>query len=130
MQEQTQRQSLTITDYDLTALLAFAKDGKCSQQVVDAVKKAAAIQARSNDAERALGEIDRQTSEIAADQGRIRNNMNSVDRNSDLYRRYVTKLNEQESSLERLAADRAKAEQARLSAEKELRDYLRDLDVE
>lgn len=130
VQEQTQRSSLALTALDMTELLAYAKDGKASPAVVDAVKKAAAIVARVNEADRGLARIEAQRNEITSDQGRIRNNMSSIDRNSELYRRYTTKLNEQEGTLEGLAGERIKVEETRMTAEKELIEYLRDLDVE
>ncbi len=130
VQEQTQRQSLALTSLDLTELLAYAKDGKASPAVVEAVKKAGAIVARVNEADHGLARIETQRSDISNDQSRIRNNMTTIDRNSELYRRYTTKLNEQESALEGLAAERIKTEELKAAAEKELRDYLRDLDVE
>jgi hypothetical protein len=98
--------------------------------VVEAVKKAGAIVARVNEADHGLARIETQRSDISNDQSRIRNNMTTIDRNSELYRRYTTKLNEQESALEGLAAERIKTEELKAAAEKELRDYLRDLDVE
>lgn len=130
VQEQTRTSGVALVDYDLPTLLTYAKQGKASQSVVDAVKKAAAIQSRVLDRERAVLEFEARMSEITSEQNRIRSNMQSVDRNSDLYRRYATKLNEQETELENLRTQRDEARKARNDAEAELREYLRDLDVE
>lgn len=130
VQEQTQMEQIGLVNVSLDQLLIYAKDGKTSPAVIDAVKKAAAMQAKVSEIAQRLARVEEQRQEISGDQSRIRNNMTSIDRNSELYRRYTTKLNEQESVLEKLAAERIEAEEAKNAAEKELRDYLRDLDVE
>jgi hypothetical protein len=56
--------------------------------------------------------------------------MNSLDRNSDLYKRYVTKFNEQETKMENLLeSDDATLVKLR-TAEKDLNDFLSKLTVE
>ncbi|MBL8744869.1 MAG: hypothetical protein JNK58_00780 [Phycisphaerae bacterium] len=130
VQEQGRVQQYTLIDYDLNTLLAYSKQGKASPAVADAMKKAAAINARIREQSRRIDDLESRRHEIAGEQDRIRSNMNSLDRNSDLYRRYTSKLNEQETQVEGLLSQRDEAQTARLAAEKELRDYLRDLDVE
>ena len=56
--------------------------------------------------------------------------MSSVDRTSDLYRRYVTKLSEQEGRLETLQANRAERQATLESQRTDLNNNLRGLNVE
>ena len=56
---------------------------------------------------------DLQVTQLAAEQDRIRKNMNALDRTSPLYKRYVGELNAQET---RIAALRASAQSARAAA--------------
>jgi hypothetical protein len=56
--------------------------------------------------------------------------MQSVSRDTELYKRYTTKLNDQESRLEQLVGERAKAQQAVDSAKAAFDDYIRNLNVE
>ncbi|MEI6518852.1 MAG: hypothetical protein WCO98_02225 [bacterium] len=68
--------------------------------------------------------------QITDEQNRIRQNMNALDRNSDLYKRYVTKFNEQETKMENLLeSDDATLVKLR-TAEKDLNDFLSKLTVE
>ncbi|MDX2116027.1 MAG: hypothetical protein SFZ24_10490 [Planctomycetota bacterium] len=127
--EQVRSEQATLAEFGLETLLVYAKQGKASQAVVDAFKKAASIQARVQEAQRVQQSLDVRRAGIREDQERIRQNMNSVDRNSDLYRRYVAKFSEQETELERVAAEWQAAEQTKRAAEEELRAFLRDLDV-
>jgi chromosome segregation ATPase len=129
VREQPRTQSFALVECDLPSLLAYAKEGKASQAVVDAVKKAAAINARAQEQQRTVREIEARMNELREEQSRIRSNMNSLDRNSDLYRRYTTKLGEQESQVEAWMQQRDAAQAAQRAAEEELRAYLRDLDV-
>lgn len=130
VQERIERQSIAVTSFDLPTIVAYHRQGKLSDKVLETFRTVAQKQAAINDTERAIAEIDRQLNTISADQGRIRSNMSSIDRTSDLYRRYMTKLTEQESELENLTTRRAEA-QATLEAQRaDLAAFLRDLDAD
>ncbi len=128
--EQPRVQTYALIDYDINTFLAYAKQGKASKAVADAMSKAAAINARIQEQARTIADLESRHNEIAEEQARIRHNMNALDRNSDLYRRYTSKLNEQETQVESLMSQRDEAETQKTAAEKELRDFIRDLDVE
>ncbi|MCS7306887.1 MAG: hypothetical protein NZ602_17480, partial [Thermoguttaceae bacterium] len=60
---------------------------------------------------------------------RIRQNMAQLDRTSDLYKRYVQKLTEQEDQTDKIRAEiKALTEQIN-AAKKKLDDYLMSLEV-
>jgi hypothetical protein len=130
VQEWLQSQSLTLLDYDLNSLLGYAKSGKVSQAVVDAFRKAAAMQADIQASERRLAQLDQERQAIDADQARIRQNMGSIDRQSEYYTRLLKKLNDQETRLEEIKSTREE-EQTTLNGLREaLNQYLRTLNVE
>jgi hypothetical protein len=130
VQEHTEIQSIGITQYDFNTLLAYAREGKVSQKVIDAVKRAADMQAAINDTQRRMAQLQQERQTIDQDQNRIRQNMSSVSHDTDLYRRYMTKLNEQESRMEAIR-DQLEKEQETLNRQQaELQNYLRDLTVE
>jgi hypothetical protein len=66
---------------------------------------------------------------IEREQVRIRENMERIDRQSDLYKRYVLKLTSQEDQLENLRAqlEKLKAEEQKQRAS--LEEYLLSLDL-
>ncbi len=118
-----------VTSVDLDRLLLFVQEGRASQGVLEAVKKAASMQSRINGIERALRELDRERQEIANDQSRIRQNMQRIDRQSDLYARYLRKMTAQEDRLETIAEERASLQSELDATRRELNAYLQDLDV-
>jgi len=130
VQERTESQAIAVTSFDMETLLRFHKDGKLSNAVLKAVQDVATKQSGINTAEREIAELDRQKSEIDAEQSRIRENMGKIDRASQLYTRYMTKLGDQENSLEDLR-ERRKTAQTRLEGLRvELNNFLRNLNAE
>ncbi len=128
--ERTMRQSMGVLDMDMTSLIAFHRDGKLSSAAIEAVRKAAGMQAAINETDRQINALNEQTRAITAEQSRIRGNMGTVERTSQLYTRYVTKLNEQETELEDIN-DRRNAAQEKLEQQRrEFNEYLRGLNVE
>jgi chromosome segregation ATPase len=68
-------------------------------------------------------------SEITAEHGRIRENMQRLPQNSDLYTRYVKKLDQQETDLERLRKEIEAAKNNEDEQRRELQTYVANLDV-
>jgi hypothetical protein len=130
VQEHTDRQSVAITGIDMPTLLAYSKNGKVSKAVIDAVQEAARRQGLVGDQERRMQALDAERGTITQDQTRIRENMKTVDKASDLYSRYVKKLGEQESRLEEITTRREEAQREMERLRGELESYLRDLNVE
>lgn len=128
--ERTIRQSMGVLDVNMPSLLAFHRDGKLSDKALEAVRKAAGMQAAINDTERQINQLNEQTGAISAEQNRIRENMGKVERTSELYKRYVTKLNDQETQLENINEQRTAAQQKLEQQRREFNDYLRGLNVE
>jgi hypothetical protein len=130
VQERTEMQSTGITSMDMPTLLSFHKNGKLSDAVLAAVRDVGKRQSDINTAERDIAELDRQKTEIDAEQSRIRENMAKIDRNSQLYTRYMTKLSDQENTLETLRDQRKAANTKLESLRNELNNFLRTLNVE
>jgi hypothetical protein len=130
VQERVERQSIAVASYDLPTLLAYTREGKVSQKVVDAVREAARLQAAVGDTQQAVARLDQERQGIEQDQARIRQNMQSIARDTELYRRYTTKLNEQETRLEQIGTEREKALAAVRQAQAALDAYVRGLNIE
>lgn len=128
--ERTEFTSLAVADFDLPTLLVYAREGKASPAVTEAVKKAAELQAKVNEAKREMSKLASERDEITRDQSRIRENMSRIDTASDLHARYMKKLNEQESRLEDILSRAEDVESRRQAAERELSVYLSTLNVE
>ncbi len=67
---------------------------------------------------------------IDQEQTRIRQNMAQLDRNTDLYQRYVKKFGEQEDEVDRLRVDIRRLEAEEAKARQGLDEYLVGLSLE
>ncbi|HRQ73044.1 MAG TPA: hypothetical protein PLU35_08460 [Phycisphaerales bacterium] len=129
-QQVVQSQRLELLSYDLPTLLAHQQAGRASAKVVEAFREAARRQALVQDAERTIARLQNERNEINTDQQRVRQNMQTVDRQSDLYTRYVKRLSDQETRLEQIGAEITQATNERERLRAELAAYLRSLNVE
>ena len=124
----SERMALFASDANTIAAFIDTKDLKPA--VKDALVRTRGFIDAVNHAEHARENVHQQLKAIAEDQERIRRNVNSVDRSSYYAKRLMTKLNEQETTLDQL---RVKDEQllADINAKrKELADYVSNLTVE
>lgn len=129
-QERTRYENLELLRFDLATLLRYSREGKVSDEVVDAFREAQRLQALVFESERELARLEQERNEISQDQNRIRQNMGAIDRNSDLYATYMQKLTQQETRLEEIRTAIESAQQSRDQRQRELERYIRDLDVE
>jgi hypothetical protein len=130
VQEHTELQSVAVVSYDLPTLAAYVQQGKASKAVLDAVRKAADMQGAINDTEHRIQLLDQERTSIDQDQTRIRQNMAPMPKDSELYRRYMTKLNDQESRLETIRDQREKEQKTLQQQRSDLDAYVRGLNVE
>ncbi len=127
--ERVWSQSLSVADLAIDELLSYTRNGKASKAVVEAVSTAATMKGRILDLSERIERLNSEAAEITNEQNRIRSNMNSIDRRSDLYERYMTKLNEQETRLEDIRELRQNVQLQLDAATNELRMFLNDLNV-
>lgn len=109
--------------------LAYAGNAELDSEL----KKAFAEMARLRDVvdgyQRQLHDLESERQRIHEEQKRIRDNLARVPHNSDLQKRYLAKLNEQESALEVLLEEAETVRQALDEAERALGDYIRGLEL-
>lgn len=129
-QQIVQSQRLELLSYDLPTLLGHQQAGRASAKVVEAFREAARRQGLVQEAERTIARLQNERNEINSDQQRVRQNMQTVDRQSDLYTRYVKRLSDQETRLEQIGAEITQATNDRERLRAELLAYLRGLNVE
>lgn len=124
---QTERLAMLTTDTNI--LDVSVQRMEISQAVRDAVGKAVQMKRASIDVERQIAVRTQQIAEIAAEQARMRENMKTVAPSTQYYDRLLAKLNEQESSIERLQKERDDLTAKRDSLRRELSEYLDALSV-
>ncbi len=119
-----------INDQSIDWMVSYSTDTAVSDKVKLALKQIIEMKKNITVLRQTQQDNRVQRQQIVDEQNRIRQNMNSLDRNSDLYKRYVTKFNEQETKMENLLeSDDATLVKLRL-AEKDLTDFLSKLTID
>jgi len=125
----TTRSTYELSSYRSDWIALYLQRGEMSQRVADAINKAAEMQREVRALEQRLEQLERDRSEIFEDQERVRRNMNSVDRNSEIYARYLRNFTEQEDRLEELRAQRDATERELEQKRNELRRFVSGLEL-
>lgn len=128
-EQSVQSQEIYMVGTEQTQLLAYSKTAELPAAVRAALAKAAQLKGVESEMQRQVNDHNRQMSEIGVEQGRIRENMKTVGQTSQYYQRLLTKLNDQESAIEKLQRERDDLTAKRDAAMKELEDYLRGLTI-
>ena len=121
---------ITLTSADPGQLLMYAKTGELSKSVRDALARAIELRQRVADVERQINDRAQQLGQITQEQTRIREDMKAVAQSTSYYARLLAKLNDQESTIERLQKERDDLLSRRDQQKKELDDYLTNLVVD
>ena len=114
---------------NLSNLLYYSQQGEIPPPVREALAKAAALQGAAAETERAMNERNAQVNAITAEQGRLRENLKTVDKGSAYATRLLKKLDDQESQIEGF---RREAEALRVKLEdqrRQLGEYLKGMNV-
>jgi hypothetical protein len=129
-EEYTQSETVAMTSATIDMLIAYNRNGEIPKTVRDAIARAAQLRQAVADADRDVNVRSQQIADITAEQNRIRENMKTVAQNTQYYERLLSKLNEQESSIENLQRERAALIVKRDAARRTLDDYLNTLTIE
>jgi len=98
--------------------------------VKDALGRLLEMQRRLATINAKIKSLQQRLQEIAQDQDRIRKNLGQIDAASTLAKRYLEKLQQQETEIERLQAELKQARATQQQAQQELDDYLSGLTIE
>ncbi|MBX3406259.1 MAG: hypothetical protein KF869_05790 [Phycisphaeraceae bacterium] len=123
-------QSFGVLDMDVPTAIAHRQNGRISEAVLGALRRAADLQAAVNETERRIRGLNEQTAAIGAEQARIRENLARLGQGSALADRYIAKLNDQETELEGIASRRTEAQSLLDQQRRALNEYIRGLNVE
>jgi hypothetical protein len=128
-EEQIVSQQLALSNLDTPTILAFSNQKEVSPQVKAAlqevIKRKQALEKVAAERQR----LEAQISSITEEQNRIRQNMAQLDRNTDLYKRYVQKFGTQEDAVEKMRGQIQTLTSQEADLRKSLDDYLIGLDV-
>jgi hypothetical protein len=128
-QEFVQNETVSLTDGDLPQLLSYSSTGEMPKSIRDALNEAIRLKQAVAELDGQVNARTQQIGEITAEQNRIRENMKILPPNGQYYDRLLTKLNEQESTIEKLQTERKELTARRNAAQQELERYLETLNV-
>jgi len=122
-------QTVALTGQGKDFYLAYAGNGELNDRMRQALGKMAELRDVVDAHQRELQELEAQRNVIHEEQRRIRDNLARIPRDSDLYKRYLEKLDAQEDKLERILASTEDTQDALDAATTALGDYIRGLDM-
>jgi hypothetical protein len=111
-------------------LLFYRSSGKIPRKVQDALAKAIDLKNAVTDTERQMVAARQTLSDIDTEQARIRNNLNTITKSGQYYTRLMTKLDDEETTIEKTRTSIDDLTKKRDSQRKELETYLTGLTVE
>ena len=128
-EEQVVDQVFAVSNLDDNTILFYVRANVVSDGVKAALREVINRKHQIQQAMMKLQQIQQQIGAIEQDQNRIRQNMAQVQRDTDLYRKYLAKFTQQEDQIEKLRGQvqEISAELARL--QKALDEYLMGLDL-
>ena len=128
-EEITRSETMVMLPADVSQLTVYSSTREISKEVRNALAKAIQLKQAIVDTERLIGEKTQKVEELRQDQASARENMKTVDQKSQFYDRLLTKLNDQETQIEKLQTERDNLQKQRDGQRKELEDYLSKLDI-
>ncbi len=129
IEERTLQTTIALLQADDAALNMYIQDTRLDERLRQALK-------RILDSRRAIANLDAEIRRqetiiraIADDQARIRENMKTLDRNSELYREYVQKLTQQEREIEQARRTVQRLQEQKDRAQRELSEFIAGLNL-
>jgi len=129
-QRQVISQSISVIDSDTNSLLIYARNGAISQKVRDQLSEVVKRREGIDGLRKQIEKIDGQFNWISQDQGRIRENMSRVERNTDYYKRLLSRLNEQEDMIDKGRQERDNLAKQLEEATAKFQEFVSNLNVE
>ena len=123
------QETILLMDSGIDQILYYQQAKEVSQKVKEALQRVMQLRSKLDDTRAQRTRVDQRTAEITAEHARIRENMQRLQQNSDLYTRYVKKLDQQETELENLRKDIERLKNIEEEHRRELQNYVMGLDV-
>ena len=123
------QESILLMESGIDQIVHYQQAKEVSPKVKEALQRVVQLRSKLDDARAQRTRLDQRTAEITAEHARIRENMQRLQQNSDLYNRYVKKLDQQETELEKLRKEIESLKNMEEEHRRELQNYVMNLDV-
>ena len=128
--EQITEQRIALTNLDDQTIQLYLDAKAVGEKTKEALREIVRRKQQIAEVDTQRQQLEQQVRAITEEQSRIRQNMAQLDRNSELYSRYVKKFGAQEDEIERLREE-INTVQSRLNERREALDkYMQELTVE
>ena len=129
-EEKVITEEIAILGCPTDSLVVYSKNEKITKKVRDALLEAVRMKQEIAGSQNKLASLSDQLKSIQADQDRLRKNIQTVGRDSELGRRYLKKLSEEENQIEQLNRSIQETRDRSEEQQRALANYLKTLDVE
>lgn len=123
------QESILLMDSGLDQIAYYQQAKEVSSKVKEALQRVVYLRGKLDDTRAQRTRLEQRIGEITAEHHRIRENMQRLQQNSDLYTRYVKKLDGQETELEKLRREIESLKGTEEEQRKDLQNYVMTLDV-
>ena len=128
-EERVVNQQVAVSNLDDNAMAIYLNAKVISDKVKDALKEVVKRKRAIEGIVKQRQQLEAQLTAIDQEQTRLRQNMQQLDRNSDLYKRYVTKFSTQEDQVEKLRGQVSELQSQETKQHQSLDEYLANLEV-
>ncbi|HWU36907.1 MAG TPA: hypothetical protein VN203_04610, partial [Candidatus Acidoferrum sp.] len=129
-EEKVITEEIAILGCPTDSLVVYSKSDKITKKVRDALLEAVRMKQEITVSQNKLSSLNNQLQSIQSGQDRLRKNIQTVGRDSELGRRYLKKLSEEENQIEQLNRTIQETRDRSEEQQKALANYLKNLDVE
>jgi len=129
IQTRTVEQSISLSSLGSDQVVLYLKNPVVSAGVKAALQKLVDMQRRLADTSSQRSAKEVRVNEISNDQSRIRANMDRLSQSSDLFKRYVKTLSDEEDELGKLREDIAKLRDQEAAQQRDIGAYIQGLEV-
>jgi hypothetical protein len=123
------QESILLMESGVDQIVHYQQAKEVSPKVKEALQRVVQLRSTLDGTRAQRIRLDQRTAEITAEHARIRENMQRLQQNSDLYNRYVKKLDQQETELEKLRKEIENLKNTEEEHRRELQNYVMNLDV-
>ena len=123
------QESILLMESGIDQIVYYQQAKEVSPKVKEALQRVVQLRSKLDDTRAQRTRLDQRTAEITAEHARIRDNMQRLQQNSDLFTRYVKKLDQQETELEKLRKEIESLKNTEEEHRRELQSFVMNLDM-
>jgi hypothetical protein len=128
-EERMVEQSVSVTSMQGSTIDFYVKSQVVSRSVKDALTKLLVLKQKLADTMDQRNRLETRVKDIGVDQDRIRANMDRLSQSSELYKKYVKTLTDQEEEISKLRDQIAQGRDLEASQRKDVETYILSIDV-